>query len=98
MESLLSLSFSNISARDATKISKGLRQIEGLLAHICLSAPSATSSVGKSGAADPSAAGPTCRTLSNLVRDPAFCEFFRLQNGFECNGSPKLTPGGRTDG
>jgi hypothetical protein len=86
MESLLSLSFSNISARDAAKISKGLRQIEGLLAHILLSAPAQTGSANTT-VADPPA-GPTCRTLSDLARDPAFCEFFRLQNGFECNGEP----------
>jgi hypothetical protein len=93
MESLLSLSFSNISARDATRISKGLRQIEGLLSHICLSAPAQTSSTS---AADPPA-GPTCRTLSDLVRDPAFCEFFRLQNGFECNGAPSRQTGRQGD-
>jgi hypothetical protein len=98
MESLLALSFSNITARDAAKISKGLRQIEGLLAHICLSAPPATASADESGAADPPAAGPTCRTLSDLARDPAFCELSRLQNGFECNGSPKIVPVGRTRG
>jgi hypothetical protein len=37
MEALLSLSFDNLSSYDQAKIRKGLRQVEGLLAQICLS-------------------------------------------------------------
>ena len=43
MESLLSLSFDNISSRDGPKVRKGLKQIEGLLAQICLSKASSRS-------------------------------------------------------
>ncbi|MBE7182390.1 MAG: hypothetical protein INR71_14500, partial [Terriglobus roseus] len=36
MDSLLDHAFANLSAREPAKIRKGLRQIDGLLAHICL--------------------------------------------------------------
>jgi hypothetical protein len=36
MDLLLSNSFDHIASKDTTKIRKGLRQIEGILAHICL--------------------------------------------------------------
>ena len=37
METLLSLAFDNLSSFDGPKVRKGLRQVEGLLAQICLS-------------------------------------------------------------
>lgn len=86
MESLLSLSFDNISSRDSTKIRKGLRQIEGLLAQICLSKASSRSPhKRKSSALDNRGKGDT-KELGDLKHDPAFREFFRLQEGFQWNG------------
>jgi hypothetical protein len=80
MESLLSLAFDNISSVDATKIRKGLRQIEGLLAQICLSsAPARSPRKGGDGMAE-------AKGLGVLREDAAFREFFRLQEGFRCNG------------
>jgi hypothetical protein len=88
MESLLSLSFSNISSRDSLKIRKGLRQIEGLLAQICLSSTRSTSANRRASVID---VKPTsCKKLDELGQDPAFLEFFRLQDGFEWNGTWKL--------
>jgi hypothetical protein len=83
MESLLSLSFSNISSRDAGKIRKGLRQIEGLLAQICLSMPGG---VDRRASVIDLQRPPTSKKLGELRHDPAFREFFRLQDGFEWNG------------
>lgn len=86
MESLLSLSFENISSKEPTKIRKGLRQIEGLLAQICLSHSSpASPSKRHASAIPPPPSSP--KTLSSLNDDPAFSEFWRLQEGFEWNGA-----------
>lgn len=85
MESLLSLSFDYLSSHDGLKIRKGLRQLEGLLAQICLSrsnnAVSRRSSIAPDGAVK---AAP--KQLGALKDDPAFREFFKLQEGFEWNG------------
>lgn len=86
MESLLSLSFDNISSRDGVKIRKGLRQIEGLLAQICLSKASSRSPhKRKSSVLDDKGHG-KAKALGDLKQDPAFKEFFRLQEGFQWNG------------
>jgi len=82
MESLLALSFDNIASRDLKRIKKGIRQIEGLLAQVCLDEATSmkepfrnqTFDVHK----DPS--------LTDLSTDPAFCEFSRLQDGSKWNG------------
>ena len=103
MENLLSLAFDNLSSYDGLKVRKGLRQVEGLLANICLSGqpskdrrPSTAStgakSSGSSGGddnnnnddADPS------KALADLTNDPAFHEFFKLQEGFEWNVTLRL--------
>ncbi|KAK3944946.1 cell division protein Cdc14 [Diplogelasinospora grovesii] len=73
MESLLSLAFDNLSSYDGPKIKKGLKQVEGLLAQICLPG-TATNKKG----------------LSDLSKDPAFREFFKLQEGFEWNIAQRL--------
>jgi hypothetical protein len=92
MESLLSLSFSNISSRDTTKIRKGLRQIESLLAQICLT--SAKTQTGgharRASVIDLQKSPRPTKTLEDLGDDPAFLEFFRLQDGFEWNGNRLL--------
>ncbi|KAF2210956.1 hypothetical protein CERZMDRAFT_44403 [Cercospora zeae-maydis SCOH1-5] len=90
MESLLSLSFDNIASRDGNKIRKGLRQIEGLLAQICLSkAGSRSPHKRKSSALDDKKPGST-KQLGELKQDPAFREFFRLQEGFQWNVASRL--------
>lgn len=89
MESLLSLSFDNISSRDHGKIRKGLRQIEGLLAQICLPSSKLSPSKRKSTPLQHDAPDEIqCKRLGELRRDPAFREFFRLQEGFRWNGMP----------
>jgi hypothetical protein len=90
MEALLSLSFDKISSKDSTKIKTGLRQIEGLLAQICLSQSSAKAHSRRASVVptSSSAASSNAKTLHDLPDDPAFREFFRLQDGFEWNGTP----------
>ncbi|XTI87423.1 cell division control 14, SIN component [Cenococcum geophilum] len=96
MEALLSLAFDNISSKDSTKTRKGLRQIEGLLAQICLSNSSLKSSAAshKRRASAITLSQPQAATspkkLSALSEDPAFREFFRLQEGFEWNVATRL--------
>ncbi|RYP56607.1 hypothetical protein DL771_011728 [Monosporascus sp. 5C6A] len=98
MENLLSLAFDNLSSYDGPKVRKGLRQVEGLLANICLSRqpnrdrrPSSKdrgSSTARNPDGDEGLAPP--KTLSELTDDPAFYEFFRLQEGFEWNVALRL--------
>ena len=95
MEALLSLSFDNLSSYDAPKIRKGLRQVEGLLAQICLSQSSPASSPTKAAekrlsVIDPDKEPPPSKSLSQLPSDPAFREFFKLQDGFEWNVAMRL--------
>ncbi|KAF2104016.1 cell division control 14, SIN component [Rhizodiscina lignyota] len=93
MESLLSLSFENISSKEPTKIRKGLRQIEGLLAQICLSQTSHPSSPHKRSSSEltMSPSSPQSpKRLGSLNEDPAFREFWRLQEGFEWNVTTRL--------
>ncbi|KAJ4143794.1 hypothetical protein NW765_000943 [Fusarium oxysporum] len=94
MESLLSLAFDNLSSYDGPKVRKGLRQVEGLLAQICLSKANSrndrahrsrdTDDDGSEGSTPPQ------KDLSQLSRDPAFREFFKLQEGFEWNVAMRL--------
>jgi hypothetical protein len=91
MEALLSLAFDNIASKDTQKIRKGLRQIEGMLAQICLSNGKAKQSTpGHRRNASAINLGEqeenTPKKLGQLSEDPAFREFFRLQEGFEWNG------------
>lgn len=103
MEALLSLAFDNLSSYDGPKIRKGLRQVEGLLAQICLSGakPSRSRSNsrnddgGTGGGTDqdqqpPEPAHQPHKDLAQLSHDPAFREFFKLQDGFEWNVSLRL--------
>ncbi|CAD6500868.1 BgTH12-06573 [Blumeria graminis f. sp. triticale] len=87
MEALLSVSFDNLSSYDQTKIRKGLRQVEGLLAQICLS----PSNANHHSVLEPKKeATPPNKSLTELVYDPAFREFFKLQDGFEWNVAIRL--------
>ena len=89
MESLLSHSFDYLSSFDGGKIRKGLRQLEGLLAQICLSqsgsSPSTAAEKRRSMAIGNEKES-TPKELAQLKDDPAFREFFKLQEGFEWNG------------
>lgn len=94
MEALLSLAFDNLSSYDGPKVRKGLRQVEGLLAQICLSGPSKnkhsrSQSVNDAGREDEGASA-SRKELADLGKDPAFREFFKLQEGFEWNVSLRL--------
>ncbi|EUC29604.1 hypothetical protein COCCADRAFT_106100 [Bipolaris zeicola 26-R-13] len=96
MEALLSLAFDNIASKDTQKIRKGLRQIEGMLAQICLSGtkskPSTPGHRRNASAITLSEQQQqqqqqqaTAKKLGQLSDDLAFREFFRLQEGFEWN-------------
>ena len=86
MESLLSLSFDYLSSYDGVKIRKGLRQLEGLLAQICLSRSKTPPGDRRSSVIHNGDSKQTTKELSSLKDDPAFREFFKLQDGFEWNG------------
>ncbi|KAM0664039.1 hypothetical protein MY8738_009524 [Beauveria namnaoensis] len=101
MENLLSLAFDNLSSYDGPKVRKGLRQVEGLLAQICLSSASRDGSkpdqdtTGMTGVdtednATTSPPPPPRKDLGRLSQDPAFREFFKLQEGFEWNVGLRL--------
>lgn len=85
MENLLAHSFDYLSSYEPSKIRKGLRQVEGLLAQICLSKPKSTSDRRRSYLATESQ--PVPKALSELRDDPAFREFFKIQDGFQWNGA-----------
>ena len=88
MESLLSLAFDNLSSYDGAKIKKGLKQVEGLLAQICLSGPSSPRKQPSEARKD--SESPPRKGLDDLGGDPAFREFFKLQEGFEWNIAQRL--------
>ncbi|KAL2157116.1 hypothetical protein VTH06DRAFT_7031 [Thermothelomyces fergusii] len=88
MESLLSVAFDNLSSFDGAKIKKGLKQVEGLLAQICLSGPSSPRKPSAGRGRDQEQA--SRKGLSDLSGDPAFREFFKLQEGFEWNIAQRL--------
>ncbi|KAK4997079.1 hypothetical protein LTR66_003430 [Elasticomyces elasticus] len=88
MEALLSVSFDNISSKDSTKIRKGLRQIEGLLAQLCLKSTSRAQNK-RSSSVVANGQSPS-KQLGQVAEDPAFKEFFRLQEGFEWNVATRL--------
>jgi hypothetical protein len=89
METLLSLAFDNLSSFDGGKIKKGLKQVEGLLAQICLSGPSSPRKQSVDhGRGDREQL--SRKVLADLSGDPAFREFFKLQEGFEWNIAQRL--------
>ncbi|KAK4144321.1 cell division protein Cdc14 [Dichotomopilus funicola] len=96
MESLLSLAFDNLSSFDGGKIKKGLKQVEGLLAQICLSPPNNPTPGSPRKNSHPSdrdreqEQNPPRKHLSDVSGDPAFREFFKLQEGFEWNIAQRL--------
>ncbi|KAJ6013523.1 hypothetical protein N7540_008114 [Penicillium herquei] len=88
MENLLAHSFDYLSSYEPSKIRKGLRQVEGLLAQICLSKTKSTSDRRRSYLATETP--PVPKALSELRDDPAFREFFKLQDGFQWNVAMRL--------
>ncbi|KAI6806635.1 hypothetical protein KC332_g1618 [Hortaea werneckii] len=99
MENLLTLSFDNLSSRDPARTRKGLRQIEGLLAQVCLSNANHPNNKRLSphkrtrsdiSHPDPSLPPGQPKRLVDLRRDAAFREFFRLQEGFRWNVASRL--------
>lgn len=104
METLLSVAFDYLASFDGPKIKKGLRQIEGLLAQVCLSAHEAArikkANANKSpttlfdaptpALADKFNNNKSKYALSDLTTDAAFQEFFKLQDGFQWNIATRL--------
>ena len=86
MEALLSLSFDNITSSSPTRIRKGLRQIEGLLAQICLSRNASQSPMKRRASVVSIPSTSLEKKLGSLIEDPAYREFWRLQESFEWNG------------
>lgn len=86
METLLAHSFDYLSSYEPSKVRKGLRQVEGLLAHICLSKPKQSPVVRRRSLLGMGPPPPPPKALSELKDDPAFREFFKLQEGFQWNG------------
>ncbi|KAK6950977.1 hypothetical protein Daesc_007505 [Daldinia eschscholtzii] len=90
MENLLSLAFDNLSSYDGPKIRKGLRQVEGLLANICLSRSQSKERRGSVISQQDEQEPLPPKTLEEITDDPAFYEFFKLQEGFEWNVAMRL--------
>ncbi|OAA33360.1 Cell division protein Cdc14 [Moelleriella libera RCEF 2490] len=106
MEALLSLAFDNLSSYDGPKVRKGLRQVEGLLAQICLSDGGAAAAAAQQQQQQEqqqrrrgslaeqeetdTPASPPRKSLAELSDDLAFREFFKLQEGFEWNAAMRL--------
>ena len=88
MEASLSRSFDYLSSTNPTRIRKGLRQLEGVLAQICLSkpAPSKRHSMLALG----SAPAVTTKTFEDLRSDNGYREFFQLQQNFQWNITMRL--------
>ncbi|GAB1193557.1 hypothetical protein APSETT444_002778 [Aspergillus pseudonomiae] len=96
METLLAHSFDYLSSYEPSKVRKGLRQVEGLLAQICLSKSKQPVSDKRRSLLSFGAPQPVPKALSELKDDPAFREFFKLQEGFQWNGALLLHPPSRT--
>ncbi|KAL1953440.1 hypothetical protein VTO42DRAFT_2818 [Malbranchea cinnamomea] len=93
MEALLAHSFDYLSSYDQAKIRKGLRQVEGLLAQICLSRSKAAGPERRRSLLPSSSTSTTAvslKPLDELCNDLAFREFFKLQEGFQWNVALRL--------
>lgn len=90
MEALLTHSFDYLSSYEPNKIRKGLRQVEGLLAQICLSRSQQTQAEKRRSMIPLGQTPPAPKQFSELAEDPAFREFFKLQEGFQWNVAIRL--------
>ncbi|KAJ5224825.1 uncharacterized protein N7469_008328 [Penicillium citrinum] len=90
METLLAHSFDYLSSYEPSKVRKGLRQVEGLLAQICLSKSAAKSPPDRRRSYLAVENQPVPKALNELHDDPAFREFFKLQEGFQWNVAMRL--------
>ncbi|KAK5937043.1 hypothetical protein PMZ80_010792 [Knufia obscura] len=91
METLLSHSFDYLSSASPQKIRKGLRQVEGLLAQICMSKTTNPANKRHSMLALGSTPPPSSpKKLTDLHADPAYREFFKLQQSFQWNVCMRL--------
>lgn len=91
METLLSHSFDYLSSASPQKIRKGLRQVEGLLAQICMSKTTNPANKQHSMLALGSTPPPSSpKKLTDLHQDPAYREFFKLQQSFQWNVCMRL--------
>ncbi|PWY81205.1 cell division control protein 14 [Aspergillus eucalypticola CBS 122712] len=90
MEALLAHSFDYLSSYEPSKVRKGLRQVEGLLAQICLSKTKRPASDKRRSLLSFGAPQPVPKSLAELRDDPAFREFFKLQEGFQWNVAMRL--------
>ncbi|PGH17597.1 hypothetical protein AJ80_04776 [Polytolypa hystricis UAMH7299] len=90
METLLAHSFDYLSSYDQAKIRKGLRQVEGLLAQICLSRSKLSNADKRRSMQPTGSVPPPQKSLADLNEDPAFREFFKLQEGFQWNVAMRL--------
>lgn len=89
METLLSHSFDYLSSASPQKIRKGLRQVEGLLAQICMSRPPVNKRHSMLALGSNPPQSPP-KKLKDLHSDPAYREFFKLQQGFQWNVCMRL--------
>lgn len=87
METLLVHSFDYLSSYEPSKVRKGLRQVEGLLAQICLAKSRHSPAERRRSVVSYGASQTVPKGLSDLKDDPAFREFFKLQEGFQWNGT-----------
>ncbi|KAK4922718.1 hypothetical protein LTR66_016582, partial [Elasticomyces elasticus] len=95
METLLSHSFDYLSSTSPQKIRKGLRQVEGLLAQICMSRANTERQNKRHSMLVLSSTSEDTKTrehknLDQLPADPAYREFFNLQQGFQWNVTIRL--------
>ncbi|KAK2744936.1 hypothetical protein FQN57_004065 [Myotisia sp. PD_48] len=90
MEILLAHSFDYLSSYDQGKIRKGLRQVEGLLAQVCLSRSKLSAAEKRRSMIALGSTPSPPKTLSELRDDPAFREFYKLQDGFQWNVTLRL--------
>jgi hypothetical protein len=90
METLLSHALSNLSSPTPNRIRKGVRQLEALLAQICLSKPPTPAHLKRHSLLTISNTPTPQKKLSDLPCDPAYKEFYRLQDGFQWNCAMRL--------
>ena len=90
MENLLSHAFDYLASPTPQKIRKGLRQLEGLLAQICLSKTTPAADKRHSMLALGSLPASPPKRFGDIQHDAAFREFYKLQQGFQWNVAVRM--------